>query len=248
MPKLFVPFICYNHTANTEWMMSMMRLILTLRNMNIDTVVYPIFFDSLISRARNAAVAAFLSEEDATHLLFVDSDIEFTPEDVLKLLHADQPVVAAGYPQKWLSEETLRHVLSKQPIPTHPLELCTKPSVHLLPKQPIAEVMEAEYATTGFLLIRRAVFESLKVRYPERQYTNDVDAYQSSNPDEFFDFFAVSVHPETRRLESEDYGFSRLWRGIGGKIHIVTNITLTHHGWYGYKNNLYQSLQYASST
>ena len=77
--KLFIPVICYNHTANTEYMISLIRLTHHLRDKGINYCLYPIVFESLIPRARNAAAAHFL-DSDCSHLLFIDADIEFDAE------------------------------------------------------------------------------------------------------------------------------------------------------------------------
>lgn len=227
--KLFIPLICYNHTAHTSFMISMMRLIMALKNSNIDATVFPITFESLISRARNAAVAHFLSSE-ATHILFIDSDIEFNPDDVAKLINANKDVVCGAYPQKWLNIEKLQT--------GKPIEVCTKSSCHVLD----VETNECEYVTTGFLLIKREVFLKMIEEYPDRKYVNDIDGYMGASTDAFYDFFPVSVHPETKKYESEDYGFSRLWRQTGGKLYVVPDITLKHYGWFGFPGNLERQL------
>ena len=95
--KLFIPVICYNHTAHTSFMFSLMSLILSLKHHNIPTVLYPITFESLISRARNAAIAHFMSDPETTHILFIDSDIEFKVEDVFALLQVQGSVEARAH-------------------------------------------------------------------------------------------------------------------------------------------------------
>jgi hypothetical protein len=241
--KLFIPVICYNHTCNTEFMFSLMQLVVILKQQNINTVLYPIVFDSLISRARNAAVAHFLSDPETTHLLFIDSDIEFKVDDVFALLLANKLVVCAGYAQKWLSTEKMKGVFTAPVEIANPLELITKTSVHLLPTEtPPDLLMKAKYATTGFLLVHRSVFEFIASRHPELAFQNDIDGYSGANPAFFYDFFPITINPETKRFESEDYGFSRLWTELGGEIYVATNITLKHMGWYGFQANLYRQL------
>lgn len=247
--KLFIPILCYNHTCHTAYMMSLFQLILALKEQKIDASFYPITFESLISRGRNAAVAHFMSSEDYTHLLFIDSDIEFKPEDVFRLIMANKPVISAGYPQKWLHTGKMEQVFSQKPVQENPLELCTIHSTHLFPyDQEIGEIMTAKYCTTGFLLIQREVIQKMMDAYPERQYKNDIDGYMSADSRYFYDLFTVEVNKDTKKYESEDYGFSRLWTSIGGEIHIATNISLKHYGWYGFSGNLYRQLVYMSES
>jgi hypothetical protein len=240
--KLFIPLLCYNHTCNTSFMMSMMRFLFVLRDNNIQATVFPITFESLISRGRNAAVAHFLSDADATHLLFIDSDIEFEPADVFKLLQANKEVVCAGYAQKWLREDHLKRVFQRENVPPNPMELCTHTSIQVDDPSNPAELMEITYATTGFLLIEREAINKLRAAYPERQYINDIDGYMSADKDMFYDFFPALINPESKRFESEDFGFSSIWRSCGGKIYLCSNISLKHHGWFGFPANIYRQL------
>ena len=239
MIKIFVPIIAYNHSCNTEYMMSIMRLLVTAVEKHIDIQFYPIVFDSLIQRARNSAVAFFLSNPKNTHLMFIDADIEFQPEDFFKLLESNKNIIAAGYPQKWLDINKMEQIFSSCPVPDDPLSLCTNVVMPGLTRH-----FTAEYVPTGFLMIKRQVFERLMETHPERHYANDIDGYMSADPKYFYDFFSVMINPDTKRYEAEDYGFCRLVREIGEKIHVIPDINLIHHGVYGFSGCLQKQIDY----
>lgn len=241
--KLFIPVICYNHTCHTSYMFSLMRLVIVLKDMGIATSLFPITFDSLINRARNAAVAYFLTDTEHTHLLFLDADIEFSVKNIIDMIEADKDVIGIGYAQKWLNIDKLNKVFSKTPVPENPLELCTNASVHLLSSANKETIQEVEYCTTGCLLIKRKVFETMISRYPERQYKNDVDGYANADVNNFYNLFSVEINPTTLRFESEDYSFCRLWRECGGTVHTLLDASLTHYGWFGYKNNIFRQIE-----
>jgi hypothetical protein len=220
-------------------MMSVLKLVTLLQSAGISMSIQMIPFESLISRARNAAVAMFLSDPDATHILFIDSDIEFDAKDVLKLVQSGLDIVCGAYPQKWINTQLIaKHILRGN---TNPLELSTKMSVHLVPTDTPSNIMEAEYVTTGFLLIKRDAIVKMIAKYPDKKYKNDIDGY-AQGEDNFYDLFPTSIHPSTKRFESEDYGFSRLWRAIGGKLYVITDVTLHHHGWFSFPGNLFRQM------
>jgi len=237
--KVYIPVICYNHIANTEYMMSLISLTWALKERGISFTLLPIVFESLIPRARNAAVAYFMSDPDATHLLFIDSDIEFTPESVLKLLSVDKNVVCAGYAQKALLMDNVKAVINSG---SEDLELVTRTSVHI--KLPISQknqetnLIEGYYATTGFLLLKREIISKMIGTYPDRHYVNDIDGYMGAKAEYFYDLFRINIHSETKRYESEDYGFSSLLHELKEPIWVYTDISLKHYGWFGYPANL----------
>lgn len=244
--KLFIPVICYNRTCHTAFMFSLIKLILILKECNIDAELYPIVFDSLINRARNAAVAFFMSSSDCTHLLFLDSDIEFNPTDIIKLLKFNKNIIGIGYAKKWLDQERIKKIYGSNNIPKDPLNYCTHHSVHIKPDIPIDidKCMEVDYLTTGIMLINKSVIQKLIDKYPERNYKNDVDGYMGANQDMFYNLFCVEINEKTKRFESEDYGFCRLCKEIGESIYVYTDSTTIHYGWYGYGINIKEQLEY----
>jgi hypothetical protein len=224
--KLFVPLICYNHTCNTEYMMSILKLLNTAKNSNLNISFYPIFFESLVSRARNAAIAHFLEDPENTHLLFIDSDIIFEPEDVFKLLQADKEVVAGIYPKKYITWDRLKQNPEAEHVDFPMGGVITMTEDNLI---------ELDYLPTGFLLIKREAIQKIIDAYPELKYRNDIDGYMSAG-DNFYDLFKVGIRNGI--YESEDWGFCSLWKSVGGKVLIHPEINVKHLGWHEYSGNL----------
>lgn len=237
--KIFIPVICYNNTCNTYFMFSLIKLIMALKEAGIDTTLYPIGFESLICRARNASIAQFMSN-NCTHILFLDTDIEFEVEGIFKLINAKEKVIGAAYALKTLWPDKIKDVYTREVIPTNPLNQCTKHGVHVLQSGKHSnEKIEVEYLTTGCMLIEKSVIDIMIRVYPERKYTNDIDGYfPDTDVNLFYNLFAVEINKETNKYESEDYCFCRLWRQQGGKIYVIPDITLIHHGSFGYGMNM----------
>lgn len=224
--KLFIPLICYNHTCNTEYMMSIFKLLNTVKDKKINCSFYPIFFESLVSRARNAAVAHFLEDKENTHLLFIDSDIIFEPEDVLKLLKSGKEVIAGIYPKKYITWERLKNNPEAERV-----DFPVGGNV----KMTEDNFLEMDYLPTGFLLISRTAIEKIIKHHPELKYRNDIDGYMSAG-DNFYDLFKVGIRNGI--YESEDWGFCSLWKEAGGKVLIHPEVNVKHVGWHEYEGNL----------
>jgi len=224
--KIFVPLICYNHTCNTEYMMSILKLLNAAKNSNLNISFYPIFFESLVSRARNAAVAHFLEDKENTHILFIDSDIIFEPEDVFKLIKANKEVVAGIYPKKYIVWDRLKKYPESERV-DFPIGGQIKMTED--------NFLEMDYLPTGFLLISRTAINKIIKQYPELKYKNDIDGYMSAG-DNFYDLFKVGIRNGI--YESEDWGFCSLWKSVGGKVLIHPEINVKHLGWHEYEGNL----------
>jgi len=207
-------------------MMSILKLLNAAKETGLNMSFYPIFFESLVSRARNAAVAHFLEDPENTHLLFIDSDIIFEPEDVFKLLQANKEVVAGIYPKKYIVWDRLKKNPESERVDFPMGGTLTMTEDNLI---------ELEYLPTGFLLISRTAIEKIITAHPELKYRNDIDGYMSAG-DNFYDLFKVGIRNGI--YESEDWGFCSLWKGVGGKVLIHPDINVKHLGWHEYSGNL----------
>ena len=207
--------------------------------------------ESLVTRARNTLVANFLDNDSFTHLLFIDADIAFNPDSVLRMLDFNEDVVAGVYPRKAIDWAKVKKKLKEKPDMPEDALLATAIQYNLNVKNPnrievkkgFIEVMDA---ATGFMLIKRNVFKQMAENYPDLQFKPDqhinqsheteFDYHKTSNWN--YTFFDTMVEPETRRYLSEDYAFCRLWQKIGGKIYADILSGMTHYGNYAFKGNV----------
>ena len=224
--KVFIPLICYNHTCNTEWMMSILKLLNSAKETGLNMSFYPIFFESLVSRARNAAVAHFLEDKENTHLLFIDSDIIFEPEDVYRLIQAEKDVIAGMYPKKYIVWDRLKKDPNAERV-DFPIGGEIKVTED--------DYIESGYLPTGFLMIKRKAILKLIEQHPELKYKNDIDGYMGGE-DNFYNLFNAGIRNGI--YESEDWGFCSLWKESGGQVLIHPDINLKHVGWHEYSGNL----------
>jgi hypothetical protein len=187
--------------------------------------------DSLITRGRNTLVAKFLDTETSTHLLFIDADIAFTVEQVVRMLRFDRDVVAGMYPLKMIywDAAALGRARSGEPFDSAPLRYVGTP----------CEGAELEshdgfvtgvYAGTGFMLVKRAVFLRMIEAFPEMRYTACHTQPAPSRSRHQYALFDCMIDPDTGDYLSEDYAFCRRWRSLGGRLWLDTWGELTHIG------------------
>jgi len=163
--------------------------------------------DPSVERARNILTANFL-ESDCTHILFVDSDIGFTPADVARVCSHDELVVGGCYPLKTMTPEVQWCGNGLQPglAPIREDGLC-----------------EVKYAGTGFLCIARAAFEKLAQYHYVLSYTQDFPPHRAEKAFWFQRVFAG-------RFLTEDWNFCQMCQECDIKIFFDSKVVLRHAG------------------
>lgn len=172
----------------------------------IPAQTYFLYNESLITRARNQCCDEFLKSV-CTHLMFIDADIGFTPEDVLAMMQ--------------LSVEPSRSILAGvYPKKTIPTEFCYTPfSVSRIDQEKPLEVREAG---AGFMMIRRETLET--VRPLVGSYKAEIN-YGGGEISQFFQAEIVG-----NRYLSEDYWFCNVLREAGIGIFACPWVKLKHVG------------------
>ena len=216
---------CYGGMLTEQTFMSYIKWANTARQLGIDWTVETMTNESLISRARNTLTAKFLNTEGSTHLMFIDADIGWEPWHLLVLLDSQKDVIGGLYPMKSL-----------------PIKWC----VNGIPgrEEGVDNLVEVSKTGTGFLLIKRDVFEKLDAHPAVKPFANDIGLPVELNP--FMKTYFDTAVREGRDY-SEDLTFCENWRDLGGEVWVDKRVLLRHTGTYTFdaasQDKLYEDLK-----
>ena len=203
-----------------------------------------LFNESLITRARNYLVDEYLHRSDCTHMLFLDSDISFDPKDVIALLALDKDVIGGPYPKKAIKWKSVKTAITKKPdIEPQLLEKVAGDFVFNPVKGTeqfsVTEPLEVLEIGTGFMMIKRDVFERFEKQYPQLRYKPDHVGQANFDGSRYIHaFFDTVIDEKSERYLSEDYMFCQWWRNMGGKIHLCPWMKTSHIGTYHFQGDM----------
>jgi len=219
--RVHIAMPCYGGMLTESTFMSFIKWANTARQLGIDWTLETMVNESLISRARNTLTAKFLDMPEATHLFFVDADIGWEPWHLLVLLNRDVDVIGGLYPMKTMPIKWVVNGFDGAEEGPDGLQ-------------------EVSKAGTGFLLMKKHVFEKMNAHPAVKQYKNDIgldpkyDKYLKT-------YFDTAVRQN--RYYSEDWTFCENWRDLGGRIWVDKRVLLRHSGSYVFCMENQQYLQ-----
>ena len=213
---------CYGGQLTESTFMSYIKWANTARQLGLDWTVETMTNESLISRARNTLVAKFLHTKESTHLMFIDADIGWEPWHLLVMLDAQKDVIGGLYPMKSLPIKWCVNGIPGQPEPG--------PDQHLI---------EVSKTGTGFMLIKRDVFEKLDAHPATKPFKNDIGLDPALDP-YMKTYFDTAVREG--RYYSEDWTFCENWRDIGGQVWVDKRVLLRHTGTYTFAHDAQEKL------
>ena len=208
--RVHIAMPCYGGMLTESTFMSFIKWANTARQLGIDWTLETMVNESLISRARNTLTAKFLDMKDATHLFFVDADIGWEPWHLLVLLNRDKDVIGGLYPMKTMPIKWVVNGFEGAEEGPDGLQ-------------------EVSKAGTGFLLMKKHVFEKMNAHPAVKQYKNDIglDPKYDQHLKTYFD-----TAVRQNRYYSEDWTFCENWRDLGGRIWVDKRVLLRHSGSY----------------
>lgn len=237
--SIFLATPCYGGLAHIHFMRSVLDLQAACAARGVGLTVELGGGDALITRARAAMADKFL-KSGASHLLFVDADIGFKPEQVFRLLDADRDLVGGVYPIKSIDWTKVRQAAAdgKRDL----MAASVGYVVRFIPNPDSRVEVDDDgfgpvaYIGTGFMLIKRAVVEQVAAAHPElKARLGDTSGGGTSHATMIFETF---IEAETGEHLSEDYAFCRRWRDLGGQVFADFQTRLTHVGHAAYAGSL----------
>ncbi|MDV6331162.1 hypothetical protein [Asticcacaulis sp. 201] len=233
--SVFIATPCFGGLVTQGFMQSVLALMQYVGPHNIQLTLALLGNDALITRSRNSLVSSFLNATECSHLLFIDADITFEPEQLIRMLKANKDVVGGIYPLKTLDWERVARAETTEAPEEQALHYVGNPADNA---KWDGDFATADYAGTGFLLIRREVIVSMIAAYPTLRYSH-IHAYPrvKSTPDSQYALFECMIDPESGLYLSEDFAFCQRWRDIGGEIWLDTVGKLTHVGSHNFVGN-----------
>ena len=248
---IFIATPCYGGQIGEPYFRSMMRLAILCNKFDIKYTISTLANESLITRGRNTLVSFFMENKDATHLFFIDADIEFNPEDLLRQVAYDKPVVVGAYPKKAINWDSIINAArnpeldeNSQSIEGHSsnyvvnFDFLKDENGNRTPQVQIVDnLVRLKDAGTGFMCIKKEVIQQLMDAHPELKYVNDINVDQKFEPF-MYALFDTMIDPESRRYLSEDYMFCRLWQNMGGDVYLDPRTALNHVGHYTFRGNI----------
>tara|TARA_B100002019_G_C21201838_1_gene564449 strand:+ start:71 stop:994 length:924 start_codon:yes stop_codon:yes gene_type:complete len=235
----------------------------------IDLKFFYLFNESLITRARNYLVDEFLRAEQYTHLMFVDSDISWDPNDLISLAalcdEDKHPVIGGPYPKKTIAWEKVRNAVDAGLGDNNPLDLEKYTGDFVFnpsggnSRISLVEPVDVLETGTGFMMIHRSVFEKFKETYPKYTYKPDHNRTEHFKGDRYIHaYFDTIIDNDvwmgegasngSDRYLSEDYMFCQLVRKMGLSVWLCPWMVIQHVGHFVFNGNMKDlgQLQYAS--
>jgi hypothetical protein len=254
--QLHVLTPCYGGVVHTNFVQCFFETNRLLSVLGVTLKLDLLRNESLVTRARNNMVARAMNDKTMTHILFIDSDITWSAMDVVKLLLNGHDISGGVYPKKkyyWdrLTEERMDKIKELQQPGIDPVDFIRHHLVDYncnllgVTNQVNNGCMEVLHLATGFMMIRRGVFDRMFEHMPETKYTDDCGLLtpdQNKYAYALFDCAVIDDH-----YYSEDWLFCHRWKNMGGKIFADVTISLAHTGIEDFVGRMQSTLKFSQN-
>ncbi len=252
--SIFFATPCFGAQVSCHFTHSLIQTINLLKEHNIDST-YAFLPNQIVTRARNLLTHMFL-QSNCTHLFFIDADIQFRPQDVLEMIKNDKSICVGLYANKnyIIKKDTPLTDISSNDFFFKCIQYSStfEQNINSLVNDKLIKI---KHGATGFMLIKRSVFEHLKTIVKSYKHIDNNDDIGDNT---VYAFFNCEVHDNS--YLTEDYYFCQLWKNFCNDYNIKNNdiiddaiwadlsICLNHEGWHSYQGNPFKTFELISNS
>jgi hypothetical protein len=255
----------HNSQCYTDYIVSLIETIELCRRYNIQLSYQFLSNQSIITEARNTMVAKAMADPSITHMMFIDADIAWNPDDVLKLLTDNQMIIGGIYGRKsfhWdLLEKNPNYIsdcISKRQTHTNIVE--KRSNTDIIQSRLLDYLYQTETSTntlqiennivkvkgipTGFMMIQRQAITAMQNAFPSSfyQYNNTFHSSQITEEEKKNLYALFETGISNNHYIGEDYCFCERWINMGGSIYANVTINLDHIGTHKFKGSFLESI------
>lgn len=236
---LYILTDCPRCECYTKYTISLMKTIELMKKMKIELhIEFSMNEKPYISK--NNLIAKAISNPKMTHVIFIDSQVSWNPNDIIKLLLSEKDIIGGvcptGYDMSILMEnikmkdlkkkyEKLNvsdELIIKSAISSYDMMLDDK-QIHEQKINISNNICKIGSIGTQFVLIRRNAIIRMMEHYRSTKYM-DTTGYLQKNEKEHL--YALFDTKNDNTFCNEDVVFFKKWKSIGGSIYINVSIIL----------------------
>ena len=233
-PKVYIATPCYD-MMRIETCVSLIDTFSALGRSGVECKFKSVK-TSLVTHGRNLLTCGFL-DSGFDYMLFVDADVAFKPEAVMRMLVPKKDIICTPYRIKNKPEISEYAVKFKDPKDINILEW---------------DLVEIEEGPAGLMMIKRVVFERLMDKHPElkinfdeptrKKMNKEIGAMEDAIDRYMYNFWDTTFNLDTGEWKGEDLSFCALATEAGFRIYANLDSGTTHHGSWGFQGKFGDSL------
>jgi len=235
VPNLFIATPAFGGKVYLSYMTSLFDLLRKFWDLKWPYALNTIEGESLIQFGRNNLASDFLDKTDCTHMIFIDADISFRPDDVISMLQCNRPVIGGMYLKKNIDWNAVKKNVLNPETPKRNIfdgafdyaMFLDNPEELMALDRTIRKPFPVKYLATGFMMIRRDTLERLR----------DKVMHYELKGEKRYNFFELRKVSDDLYL-SEDLSFCHLCGENGIQIELAPWINLVHTGNMGFGEHL----------
>lgn len=254
---LYILTPCYGGVVHVNYTCSLLKTIELCERVGIKVVTEFTKNESLVQRARNHLIAKAMHNSNTTHIIFIDSDITWSPKDIINLILHDKEIVGGIYPFKTFyfdklnDEKEMEKLKQKYTNKVHQTisfpeflkQNLLKFNLNFAAGQQRIQnnLLPIRHLATGFMMLQRSGIEKMMEHYAHTKY--ECDTGQLKGDENKFCYALFDCFIKDGHYYSEDWGFCDRWKNIGGEIYADITVTLGHSGVTDYYGRVLSTLE-----